>query len=65
MLVRWHQEVLPFFRIETKMKILFLNAISLVVFAAGIVGLFAWESAATRADKDFYKEISQGHKSMY
>ena len=47
------------------MKILFLNVIFLVVFAAGIAGLFAWESAATRADKEFYQEVTKGHKSMY
>ncbi len=47
------------------MKVLLLNVIALVVFAAGIAGMFVWESAATRTDKEFYQEVTKGHKSMY
>ncbi len=55
----------PLLRIEAEMKVLLLNVIALVVFAAGIAGLFVWESKATRTDKEFYQEVTKGHKSMY
>lgn len=44
---------------------LLLNVMAVVVFATGIAGLFVWESLATRADKQFFREVTQGHKSMY
>ncbi len=47
------------------MKILILNVVTVVVFAAGIAGIFVWESSATRADKEFYQGAITGHKSMY
>ena len=47
------------------MKIVAINVLAVVVFAGGIAGLFVWEASATRADKDFYKEVIKDHKGMY
>lgn len=47
------------------MKAILLNLLAVAIAAAGIAGLFAWESAATKADKEFYNQAIQGHKSMY
>ena len=47
------------------MKTVILNVVAAIVFVSGITALFVWESAATKADQEFYQKASQGHKTMY
>ncbi len=48
------------------MKSIIVSVLAIILFSAGIAGLFAWESMATQADKAFYdKAAENAPKGMY